>query len=320
MQTSQSILFNGLGRLRSGWRATIFVVAFILVSAVLSLAAYGILLAIGVRPERGGPAFLILNGILALGPALLIGGLCGRFLEGLPYRALGASLTKRWLSHFLLGCIAGAATLSFGVAIAAAFGGLKFNYDADAGTTAIVTSLAMSFLVFAVAAAFEEALFRGYVLQTFSRAGLAWLAILLTSIFFGAVHLGNPGATVFSTINTILAGIWFSIAYLKTRDLWFVWGMHLMWNWMQGSFFGIEVSGLTSISTSPFLKEIDKGPAWLTGTTYGIEAGIVSTIALILSTLVIHFLPIARPDHEMLALTSEPAPEVAIIESGNEVN
>ena len=65
-----------------------------------------------------------------------------------------------------------------------------------------------------------------------------------------------------------------------------------MWNWMQGSFFGIEVSGLTDITKNPLLREIDTGPTWLTGTTYGIEGGIVCTIALIVSILVIQFLPI----------------------------
>ena len=150
--------------------------------------------------------------------------------------------------------------------------------------------------IVAAAAAFEEALFRGYILQTFARSNLAWLAILLTSVFFGLVHADNPNAGVISTLNTVLAGIWFSVAYLRTRDLWFVWGLHLMWNWMQGSFFGIEVSGLTDITKNPLLREIDTGPTWLTGTTYGIEGGIVCTVALIVSTIAIHYVP-RRTNH-----------------------
>ena len=80
----------------------------------------------------------------------------------------------------------------------------------DVGFQKIAVSGAVSFAIFAVAAAFEEALFRGYLLQTFARSNLAWLAILLTSVFFGAMHLGNPNATFISTANTILAGIWIS--------------------------------------------------------------------------------------------------------------
>ncbi len=284
-------MFDPLGRLRSGWRAAIFLFAFVFSAIVLGVIGQLILRAFGVDAAPNSAAFMLANGVTSLIPALLLGWLCGWLFENLPFRAIGAAFTSGWLKHLLLGAIIGAATLSLAVLIAYIAGGLKFNFDAAAGDRAIAWSLALSFVVFAAASAFEEALFRGYILQTFSRSGLAWLAILLTSIFFGAVHLGNPGVTVFSTLNTILAGLWFSVAYLKTRDLWFVWGMHLMWNWMQGSFFGIEVSGITSITTSPLLKEIDSGPTWLTGTTYGIEGGIACTIALIVSTLAIWLLP-----------------------------
>jgi hypothetical protein len=112
-------------------------------------------------------------------------------------------------------------------------------------------SLLISLAVFIVGAAFEEALFRGYLLQTFARADLAWLAIALTSLFFAVGHLGNANATHLSTVNTALAGVWFSVAYLKTRALWFPFSLHLMWNWFQGAIFGIEVSGITSLTAAP---------------------------------------------------------------------
>ena len=149
----------------------------------------------------------------------------------------------------------------------------------------------MSFVLIAVAAAAEEALFRGYIFQTFARSKLVWLAIALTSVFFGAVHLRNPDWGVISTLNTILAGIWFSIAYLKTRDLWLVTGLHVMWNWVQGAIFGIEISGTTDLASASLMREVDSGPAWLTGGTYGIEGGIAATIALLVSMLVIYLLP-----------------------------
>jgi len=81
--------------------------------------------------------------------------------------------------------------------------------------------------------------------------------------------------------------------------------LHLMWNWMQGAIFGIEVSGLTAIVHSPLLKESDHGPAWLTGENYGIEASVACTIALIVSTIAIYYLPFLKPSEEMRKL-SEP--------------
>jgi len=81
-----------------------------------------------------------------------------------------------------------------------------------------------------------------------------------------------------------------------------------MWNWTQGAVFGIEVSGLTAIVHAPLLKESDNGPAWLTGENYGIEASIACTIALVVSIIVIYFLPYLKPSEEMRKLSKPAAP------------
>lgn len=305
---SPSIFYNGFGRLRSCWRFAVFLGAFIVTAGILGISAAAILSQLPFGYGPGSTMFLVANGVVSFIPAIVVGWLCGKFFEDLPFRAIGAAFTKGWLKHLVLGLLIGSVTLSLAAFIGIAFGGLGFEYDAGFEINTIIRTLLSSLAVFAAAAAFEEAFFRGYMLQTFSRAGLAWLAIALTSIFFGAVHLGNPDAGIISTLNTALAGIWFGLAYLKTRDLWFPFGMHLMWNWMQGAFFGIEVSGLTDITTAPLLKEIDRGPAWLTGETYGIEGGIACTIAIIVSIITIHYLPFLKADEEMLALTSSESP------------
>lgn len=307
MQNAHPFFYDENGRLRSGWRAAAFLFVFTL--SVLLCVSAGVMAisALGINVEPETNLFLAINSAISLALAIFFGWLFGRSLEGLPFRALGAAFTSGWFRNLVGGLAAGALTLTFAVLPAVAGGGLAFQYN-PSGEDAIARSLAFSFVVFALAAAFEEALFRGYILQTFARSGLAWLAIVLTSVFFGAVHLGNPNINVIAAINTVLAGVWFSVAYLKTRDLWFVWGMHLMWNWVQGSIFGIEVSGLTSITTTPLLVEVDTGPSWLTGETYGIEGGILCTVALVVSTAVIYFIPWLKPDAEMLALTSKPEP------------
>ncbi len=298
----RTLFFEPPGYLRSGWRFAIFCVGFVCAVLVIGSLAGATL---NLLDQSNGYSFisLFLNALTALIPALLIGWLCGKYLEGLPFRALGAWFTKGWLRNLIIGIAVGGLTLSFAVLLAFVGGGLQFTQNpVDGGL--LLKGLASSFVIFAVGAAWEEALFRGYILQTFDRSGLAWIGIGLTSLFFGVIHTQNPNANLISTLNTVLAGIWFSVAYLKTRDLWFVWGLHLMWNWMQGAFFGIEVSGLTSLTPVTLLKEIDSGPAWLTGETYGVEGGIVSTIALIVSTLAIRYAPWLKPSDEMLRLTS----------------
>lgn len=296
------LFFDESDRIRSGWRLLIFCIGFGVVAFFVGAVA-GFALGLLRQSFDATDTLLFANSLVALLPALLVGWLCGKFLEGLPFRALGAWFTKFWFRNLGAGILIGAATLTLAILIAFAFSGLRFAVN-PVDTPVLISSLAISLAIFAVGAAAEEAVFRGYILQTLNRSGLAWLGITLTSIFFGFVHWGNPNANVISTLNTMLAGVWFGVAYLKTRDLWFVWGMHLMWNWMQGSFFGIEVSGLTDLVSVPLLKEIDSGPTWLTGETYGIEGGIASTIALILSIMVIWYMPFLKPSEEMLKLTS----------------
>ena len=296
-----SILFDQTNTLRSGWRFAVFLLAFMFAAMCLGIVVFGVITAAGLPiPLTTG---MILNSFVLLIPALAFGWLLGKRFERLPFRTLGASFTSRWLRHFLLGCFFGAVTVGIAIIVAVLFGGLKFSVN-EVDTLSIVRAAAFSFALFAIAASWEEALFRGYILQTFIRADLTTFAVIFTSILFATLHNGNPSANIFSWINTFVAGVWFGVAYLKTRDLWFVWGMHLIWNWMQGSIFGIEVSGLTDITKASLLKEADSGPAWLTGGDYGIEGGIACTVALVLSTLAIQFLPIVKPVDEMVALTS----------------
>ena len=304
-----NILFNETGRPRSGWRFLIFLSLFIFLGLLLGSAADVLLSQQPIGYGRGSLIILLVNASISLVLAVLLGWLCGKFLEDLPFRALGCAFTKNWFVNLISGLVIGAVSIAFAVLIAAIFGGLSLEFNQTAGSSAILLTLGVSFLIFAVAAAFEEALFRGYMLQTFSRAGLAWMAIGLTSVFFASAHLENANSNWISTLNTALAGVWFGIAYLKTRDLWFPFGLHLMWNWMQGAVFGIEVSGLKEMTTAPLMRETDSGPAWLTGGDYGIEGGIACFIALIFSIALIYLLPFLKPGEEMLALTSAESPK-----------
>ncbi len=86
----------------------------------------------------------------------------------------------------------------------------------------------MSAGLFIVAGLAEEALCRGYPLQTFVRARLFWLGTLITSVAFAAGHLKNPNAGAWlAFVNTALAGVWLAVAYLRTRSLWFPLGRAL---------------------------------------------------------------------------------------------
>lgn len=301
--------FNQVGRLRSGWRVAIFTIVFSIFMTFSGLALF-IFVQTYTQDEKASfldtPLGMMSSSAISFLCATIIGYLCGKFIEDLPFKTLGWVFNRTWLKDFLLGIGLGILTLCVAVFLTFPMNGITLLLNhADNSQTIFYTFLS-SFGVFFVAAAFEEVLFRGYIFQTFVRAKLAWLGILLTSLPFAIVHLGNPNASWISSVNTAIAGVWFGIAYLKTRSLWLAFGIHLGWNWFQGAFFGINVSGLSQIAPNPlFNARIAENLNWLNGGNYGIEGGITCTIALIFSTLFIYFLPILKPTKEILALTNQ---------------
>ena len=293
-----NFLFASDGKLRSGWRFTAFTAVFVVTYIFFVSIAFAVFQRLGLDPA--GPNWFLVHSLIALSIALILGWIAGKYFERLPFEALGVSFRNNWLRNSLIGLAAGVATFALAAGVAVLFGGMRFSFNADASPGSIAATLLISFLVFAAAAAFEEALFRGYILQTFIRSDLTFFGVVLTSLLFASIHNSNPSANLISWVNTFLAGIWLGIAYLKTRDLWFPTALHLAWNWAQGSIFGIEVSGLTDISKNPILREMDLGPAWLTGGSYGMEGGVATTIALVVSTVAIWFIPFRKSDDQSL--------------------
>ncbi|MEK7723590.1 MAG: type II CAAX endopeptidase family protein [Acidobacteriota bacterium] len=305
------ILFNSVGRLKSGWRFTLYLVSFFVIYFVTGIITLGITYSLTQDPNvkfLTTPAGLAVTSFVSFIIATGFGWLYGKLFEDLPIKALGWVFNRTWLKDFLFGLFFGGFALTIAVVLAMPTSGISLAINQNASVQDILLTFATSFGVFLVAGAFEEVFFRGYLLQTLLRGNQIRLGILLTAVLFALAHNNNPGAGNFALINTFIAGIWFGIAYLKTRSLWLTFGLHLSWNWFQGAFYGINVSGISDLAPSPLFRAIDQGPTWLTGGHYGIEGGLTCTIALIVSTILIWFLPILKPTEEMLALTSKENP------------
>jgi membrane protease YdiL (CAAX protease family) len=278
------------GHLRSGWRLAIFGITFLICLQVIDVLVVAGLAVLLRRPiaEIGQSLWGLAAGHGAiLFSSLLVGWGCGALLEEVPFAALGCSPHRGWLRNFVIGSALGAASLFLAALLTSAARGIRFSFD-TAGAKLIGQTLLGSILIFLFAGAAEELLFRGYPLQTLTRARLAWLGVFLTSVPFAAAHLRNPNTVPgFTFVNTALAGVWLAVAYLRTRSLWLPIGLHWSWNWAQASLLGLPVSGIEHIAPAPLLKAINAGPDWLTGGAYGIEGGAACTIALLVSTLVI---------------------------------
>ena len=128
------------------------------------------------------------------------------------------------------------------------------------------------------AAFWEELFFRGYAFSVLRRAAGWRTALVVTSIVFGLIHAGNPGADAESILAVTVAGFFLGIILLATRSLYATGIAHFAWNWVMAVGLHIEVSGLTS--AYPDYRTIETGPDWLTGGRWGPEGGLAAVAAM----------------------------------------
>jgi len=250
-------------------RIIVFVIAFLLVG----------LLARWVMPALGlaGPtldlnqraAAMLLREIL---PAVL----AYAFLVGVIERRRPAELSLRGL---LPGVSAG---LGLGALLFIVVMGVLWlagSYHVD-GTGFPPHWLALVLMVGPGAGIAEEIMFRGVLFRIVEEGLGTWAGLLVSALAFGAVHLGNPHATVWSGLAiAIEAGVLFALVYHVTRSLWLCMGLHAAWNVMEGPVFGASVSGLPPMG---WVHAHLDGPAWLSGGTFGPENSLVTVLACVL--------------------------------------
>jgi membrane protease YdiL (CAAX protease family) len=175
--------------------------------------------------------------------------------------------------------------------------------------------LGMWFVGKAAASVKEEILMRSLLLSGLVLAlrERRTLAVLLSALAFGCIHLSNPGATPLSVLGNALGGVIYGMAFLLAGNLWLPVGLHFAWNFVQGPLLGFPVSGMAAGG----LQQVhDLGPAWLTGGAYGPEAGLVGIlfrfviIALMLLWLRSGWRTGARPIHPASAAVPADEPSV----------
>jgi len=314
MNSTELILNPRTGLLRSGWRAAIFIV---MLNSPYLISMFFL------KGEQTGPAAaidlsleMILSYVVYVAWVVAVSWICLKFLERMKLAALGFTLHSGWFSDVLKGCVTGALMIASVVMLQIIGGGSRLMFNPFwlgdhgiewTGVRSVAAEVVAALVLLILAGAFEELVFRGYAFQTLLRGAPAYVPILLLSIFFGWAHWNNPDRTLFSTANTALAGIWLSIAYLKTRSLWFPTALHFTWNWVMGALFGVPISGMR-IPQHPILVASGGDPVWLTGGSYGSEGGAPATVILIIAIIVIWRARWLRVSPEMNLALSERAP------------
>jgi hypothetical protein len=139
----------------------------------------------------------------------------------------------------------------------------------------------LSLLSLVVAALASEVAFRGFLFQRLIDATGPVTATILLSLIYALIGSLGPNGTSLSFMVTIIAGVLFSMAYLRTHALWLGWGMHFAWAAATAVVFGLPNAGLASYST--VVQTDTSGPVWLTGGVYGPDGALFTAIVFLVA-------------------------------------
>jgi hypothetical protein len=276
-------------RLRPSWRFGVSLAAIVL-AGVFS----GTLASLAPKQAAHGYAreFLFSTALLLA----LLGGFAALLYlldreRGYVLGAMGLKLDRAALRDGLTGTALGAGMVTASVGFMAVVGRVEFHW-VGGGPRVAVMILAVAYIT-VVAAMNEEVAFRGYPFQRLVEGIGPVGGIVVLSVLFGALHLGNPHVSLWGFLNTIEVGALLAVAYLRTRSLWMPWGIHFGWNFTLGLGFGLPVSGLNDFAVA--VQGSAEGPAWLTGGSYGIEASLTGSVVILLAFFVLLRLIPSRP-------------------------
>lgn len=299
-------LEDGVGRPRAVWRLlaqlVIFQAATFLLLAPLAAGWY----VLGSQEAISGetvvaaaqsPAIVLFGSVSSLAGILFSLWVSGRFLDRRPLKDYGLLLNGGWWLDLAFGLLLGAALMTaiFLVEIFLGWVSIEGVFESRVAGTPFWIALALPILLYLSVGIYEEMFSRGYQLLNMAEGlnypflgprGAIVVAWGLSSSIFGVLHLGNPNATSLSALNIALAGLLLGAGYVFTGQLAIPIGLHITWNFFQGTVFGFPVSGLGPIGAS-FLSTKQSGPDLWTGGAFGPEAGLMDPIATLIGISVI---------------------------------
>lgn len=197
--------------------------------------------------------------------------LWARLVEKSPWQGLGFR-RQGAVKDFVLGWGIGAAMLVTCVLLMVVLGGARIT--GFTFTMPILLQFLVLIIAWSIQGSAEEILARGWLFSSLSARHNVPVGIVISSLFFTALHLGNDGISLIPLLDLTLFGILTCLLMLKTDSIWLISGVHAAWNCFQGNVFAFKVSGMDT--GTAFIQVSTQGPDWLSGGPFGVEGSVVS--------------------------------------------
>ncbi len=214
--------------------------------------------------------------MIGFGLVTLVCFLYVKTIEKRSIRTLGFQKQNAF-KFYLKGLLLGIVMFSTIVLLGVVTGALTFEFTIKSVQFHIFLLLLLGF---GIQGATEEIIFRGWMLPILSARYNVVISIAVTSFGFALLHGLNPGISIMGVVNLILFGLFSALYTLKEDSLWGICGFHSIWNWVQGSVYGIKVSGTTVLGGSIFTSEPIENKGFLSGGAFGLEASILTSVVL----------------------------------------
>lgn len=185
--------------------------------------------------------------------------------------------------EYLAGAGFGFVAFSAAVLLCVVTGSLRLEGLSPAFRPGMLLLLLAGYLVQGMA---EEVLCRGYFMVSFARRWPLWAAVAANALAFAALHLANKGIGVLALVNLVLYGVFASLYFIKRGNIWGIGAFHSLWNFVQGNFYGVLVSGNATECTL-FQSTAVEGRELINGGAFGLEGGLAVTVVLAVGCLVL---------------------------------
>lgn len=277
-------------RLRAGWR--LFGQGLLLVFSVAIFGALGSALLSFLNDISFASFLLISTLVISLAVTISI-FIARRYLDRRTFTSLGLRGNKQAVLDIVFGfALTG---LMIGLIFLAewVFGWLEvesFAWQMESFGN-LFASILIMLLIFALVSWQEELISRGYWLQNLSEGLNRSLGVLISSAVFALAHVLNPYLSWLAFGGLFLSGLFLAYGYLRTKQLWLPIGLHLGWNFFEGTIFGFPVSGQYYYQ---LIRQSTSGPELITGGAFGPEAGLILLPILLLGTAGIYGYTINR--------------------------
>lgn len=189
------------------------------------------------------------------------------------------------IKTFFKGLFMGAISLLFIMLPLVMFGAVEFN-----GINNNINWLFFVLYLFGylIQSAMEEVVCRGYLFHKLKERIPFVFVVLISILFFSIGHLSklfDAGVLIgiIGITNLFLVSMIWITTTLKDKNIYSAIGFHFIWNFALFNIIGLNLSGL---ETTNSIFEFTAINSFLTGSSYGIESSIITTIIFLVVLLI----------------------------------